>query len=517
MCYILNKEVVVINRINKFLSFLFCVVILATVFNINTFAATEFRKGKINSSSGSTKIYSLAGTTGHEANEADKNTSVVLTTLINGTEIRILGEELDGDGDMWYKIAYGESFENIGYAFNTRVSIVYDYTFDADFETNLQNFPESYHDALRSLHTKYPNWQFIAHNIDISFNDAVEAQYGVDDIKNTRKWVELNYGGDEWKDIRGYDEQAESYVTLETRWTYASRAGIEYFMDPRNSLDEKNIFVFMLQSYNDDMYNKDDLRAIIKGTFLETGYDKNSDGIIESDAYIDDIFSAAQSSGVSPYVIAATIIIEQGVKGESNVISGNYTGFEGYYNFFNFSATGSTVDQITTSALTYAKENGWDSRTAAITGGAQKYADGYISVGQDTYYYKDFNVVNQVWWHQYAAALYDAWTSASYLQKGCILNQEASLIFTIPVYTNMPDLACPHPSIAQEKPELPNIYDVNSDGKTNSRDAALLMQYINGWNVNPDITVADINKDSQINTKDYVLLMRYINGWEKAG
>ncbi len=509
MIYFLKKEVIFIKRINKILSFIFCILILVMCgFSVNVFADTNYQKGKINSSSGSTTIYSLAGTTGHEANEADKYKSQALATLINGIEIRILGEELDGDGDMWYKIAYGENFENIGYAFNTRVSIVYDYIFDADFETNLQNFPESYHEALRLLHAKYPNWQFMAHNIDISFNDAVKAQYGVDDIKNTRKWVELNYGGDEWKDARGYDEQTDSYITLETRWTYASRAAIEYFMDPRNSLDEKNIFVFMLQSYNDDMYNTDDLRAIVRGTFLEKGYNNNSD------AYIEDIFSASRASGVSPYVIAATIIIEQGVNGTSEVISGNYEEFEGYYNFFNYSASGSTVAEITKSALSYAKENNWNSRTAAIVGGAQKYADGYISIGQDTYYYKDFNVVNQVWWHQYAAALYDAWTSASYLQKGCIVNWEASLIFTIPVYKDMPTLPCPHPSVQQELPDEENKYDINNDGFTNGRDASMLMKYINGWDVQPDLTNADINKDGKINTKDYILLTRYINGWD---
>lgn len=498
---------VTIKRINKLLSFIFCVVILITIFNTNTFAATEFKKGKINSSSGSTTIYSLAGTTGHEANAADKYKSQALCTLTNGTEIRILGEELDGDGDMWYKILYGENFENQGYAFNTRVSIVYDYTFDEDFETNLQNFPESYHEGLRSLHAKYPNWQFMAHNINISFNDAVEAQYGVDDIKNSRKWVELNYGGDEWKDARGYDEQTAGYVTLETRWTYASRKGIEYFMDPRNSLDEKNIFVFMLQSYNDNMYSNDDLRAVVKGTFLENGYDGNPD------AYINDILSASEASGVSPYVIAATIIIEQGVNGTSGVISGNYAGFVGYYNFFNYSATGSTVDEITKSALSYAKDNGWNSRTAAIIGGAKNYADGYISVGQDTYYYKDFNVVNHIWWHQYAAALYDAWTSAAYLQKGCLSNPDASLIFTIPIYKDMPSTPCPHPETTPEPPEIPNIYDINSDGHTDNRDFSVLMQHINGWDVSPDLAVADVYNDGKINNKDCVLLMRYINGW----
>jgi len=508
MIYFKKIEVIFIKKINKILSLILTVLILVTsVCCVNVFADANYQKGKINSSSGSTKIYSLPGTTGHEANPEDKNKSQLLATLINGTEIRILSEELDGDGDMWYKIAYGENFENLGYAFNTRVSIIYDYTFDENFETNLLNFPQSYREPLRLLHAKYPNWQFMAHNINMSFSDAVEAQYGVDNIENTRKLVELNYGGDEWKDVRGYDQQTDSYITLETRWTYASRAGIEYFLDPRNSLDEKNIFVFMLQAYNDSMYNKESLRAVVKGTFLEKGYDGNTD------AYIDDILTASQSSGVSPYVLAATIIIEQGVNGTSGVISGNYTGYEGYYNFFNYSASGNTVDEITKSALAYAKENNWNSRTAAIIGGAKKYADGYISIGQDTYYYKDFNVVNQVWWHQYAAALYDAWTSAAYLQKGCVLNQEASLIFTIPVYNDMPNTPCPHPSQIQEDPDTSNLYDINADGKTSGRDAVILMQHINNCDVDINTTAADINNDTKINNKDYVLLVRYLNGW----
>ena len=505
---------ITINKTNKILSVLFCVIILITLFNIEVFAATEFKKGKINSSSGSTTIYSLAGTTGHEANAADKGKSQALCTLTNGTEIRILAEELDGDGDMWYKILYGDSFENTGYAYNTRVSIVYDYAFDEDFETNLQNFPQSYHAALRALHEKHPNWKFMAHDINMSFNEAVEAQYGVDDIKNSRKWVELNYGSDNWKDARGYNEQNGNYVTLEARWTYASRAGIEYFMDPRNSLNEDKIFVFMLQAYNEEMYNKNDLKSVVKNTFLEKGYDKNGDGILETDAYLDDIVLAAQGSGVSPYVLAATIIIEQGVHGQSNMISGKYTDFEGYYNFFNFSASGNTVEEITESALTYAKQNNWNSRTAAIVGGAQKYADGYISVGQDTYYYKDFNVVNKVWWHQYASALYDAWTNAAYLKKGFLSNDDASIIFSIPIYSDLPSLPCAHPDAEPLPPPIDNIYDINSDGYTDNRDFSMLMQYINGWGVEPNLTVADVNSDNKINNKDCVLLMRYINGWE---
>lgn len=56
--------------------------------------------------------------------------------------------------------------------------------------------------------------------------------------------------------------------------------------------------------------------------------------------------------------------------------------------------------------------------------------------------------------------------------------------------------------------------DVNSDGSVNNTDLALLMKYINGWNITINIVAANTNGDSTINNKDYALLIRFINGWD---
>lgn len=56
--------------------------------------------------------------------------------------------------------------------------------------------------------------------------------------------------------------------------------------------------------------------------------------------------------------------------------------------------------------------------------------------------------------------------------------------------------------------------DVNRDGKRNNKDLALLMQHINGWEVEILLTVADVNADGKINNKDYALLLQFINGWD---
>ncbi len=217
---------------------------------------------------------------------------------------------------------------------------------DVEFEKTLDGFPEDYKNLLRTLHETYPNWKFIPHDVGLTFKDAVEAQYGVGNVKNTRKWVEFTYGGNEWRDMRAYDSATDKWTTLESRWTYASRAAIEYFMDPRNSLNDEKIFAFALQSYNKETQTKDGLKTVVANTFMANGYDGNPN------AYVDDIMEAARLSGVSPYVLAATIIVEQGVNGKSDLISGKYPGYEGYYNFFNFAASG---QDIVGSGLLYAK------------------------------------------------------------------------------------------------------------------------------------------------------------------
>ena len=56
--------------------------------------------------------------------------------------------------------------------------------------------------------------------------------------------------------------------------------------------------------------------------------------------------------------------------------------------------------------------------------------------------------------------------------------------------------------------------DVNGDGDINNKDLALLMQYVNDWDVEIYLAVADVNADGDINNKDLALLMQYVNDWD---
>lgn len=55
--------------------------------------------------------------------------------------------------------------------------------------------------------------------------------------------------------------------------------------------------------------------------------------------------------------------------------------------------------------------------------------------------------------------------------------------------------------------------DANGDGAVNSRDAAIILQYANGWTVTIDLDNADVNGDGVVNSRDYTLLTQYNNGW----
>ena len=79
------------------------------------------------------------------------------------------------------------------------------------------------------------------------------------------------------------------------------------------------------------------------------------------------------------------------------------------------------------------------------------------------------------------------------------------------VYDDDNDLIC---NICGTGRITPAWGDISGDGKINNKDLGLLMQYLNGWDVEIIDTVADVNNDGKINNKDYGLLMQFINGWE---
>lgn len=56
--------------------------------------------------------------------------------------------------------------------------------------------------------------------------------------------------------------------------------------------------------------------------------------------------------------------------------------------------------------------------------------------------------------------------------------------------------------------------DPTGDGRVDAKDAVLISQYLAGWAVGCDMSIADVNHDGKVNTTDAVIIAQYIAGWD---
>ena len=189
--------------------------------------------------------------------------------------------------------------------------------------------------------------------------------------------------------------------------------------------------------------------------------------------YVDMIMDAAKSSGVNPYVIAAMLIQEQGVKGTSGLINGA----TGIYNFFNIEAYQSGNQSATSRGLAWAGSGNtylrpWNTKAKAIIGGAMFYGSTYSKAGQNTFYLKKFNVLGEnKYKHQYMTNIEGAKNEGAMLSRAYSEEDKKGVFtFHIPVYKDMPEVPEAMPT---------------GDGSPNNRLSSLS---ISGYNITPSFS-----------------------------
>lgn len=373
---------------------------------------------------------------------ADATTNSECRKRVSYVYVTVTGQKrgTDNSSYIWYAVTYGDIS---GYIREDLITVTYPEptptpTPTPEFSAQLAAFPESYKPFLTALHAKYPNWVFLADNLAMSYTEAVDGE--------TANWktklVNMGSDGISWRAMTdgAYNWDDNTWNNESGNWTAASREVVMYYMDIRNFLNERDIYMFLKQGYSTSE-TEAGVAEIVKGTFLANGYNDPEDTAFGG-SYIKVIMEAARQSGVSAYVLAATLRLEQGVVGDSALISGT-TSYGKYFNFFNVQASG---DDVVGNGLAYAKNQGWTTRSAAIIGGAQFYAKGYISSGQDTYFYKNFDLLDAPYYgHQYAQSIYDQRSSASLIRDNYSENYTAPLIFRIPVYTSISETVAEKP------------------------------------------------------------------------
>ena len=398
--------------------------------------------------------------------------------LNKNAKINIRGEFIDTKGTLWYRLVYkkkyayvvgkyvklGKNFAKTGKkarrtkanykarpktkpkAKNKKVKS------RKGFEKYIasRGFPDSYKPYLRKLHKKHPKWIFVAQKTGIDWNyyQKRARRIGVNlvDVDEPKRWRS--------KSPRVYKAvykkkklRWEEWTRFDGRWYQAKNSVIAYYTDPRNFINEDSIYQFMGHKFDDSSQTQGTIKAFVSVSrcFLNTK------------GYIKTIYKASKSAGVNPNVIAAMIIMEQGWSGGSGLISGTYSGYEGYYNFLNigaYHADGMNSIQrglwwaMGTSSKRRTFGRPWNSRYKAIKGGALFYAKNYINARQDTYYTKKFNVMNgarNLAEHEYMTNVSGADAEGKLLKYAYRSNNNFPIKFYIPVFNNMPQTPCVYP------------------------------------------------------------------------
>ena len=127
-------------------------------------------------------------------------------------------------------------------------------------------------------------------------------------------------------------------------WVSASQSAVEYYMDPRNFLNEKYIFQFETNFYNSS-HSQEGVEAILAGTWMHnaniTYQNAQGQTVTYSPAtkYSAAIMAAAKNSGLSAYYLASKIVQEVGGKTNSaGGASGTNANYPGIYNYYNIGA-----------------------------------------------------------------------------------------------------------------------------------------------------------------------------------
>ena len=363
--------------------------------------------------------------------------------------VTVLGEAADSSGGAvpWYQIrfTYGNA-ERTGYMRSDYIRIVSTPSpvtppaENPDFETQLAAFPESYKASIIALHEAHPSWNFIAYQTGL---DWAEVQR----LENRLGWSYINDGViSHYSTAAGsYDWETDTYFVKEgSNWYQAHPDMVAYFMDPRNFLNETDIFQFELLAFSPATQTETAIAQMLAGTFMEGKTTKNLAG--EEVSYARAFWDAANAAGVSAFHLVARCIQEVGWGGSSCSL-GTYFGYEGYYNFFNIGANTGAKD-----GMIYAKSKGWDTPYKAILAGGDFIGSNYIARGQNTPYYQKYNVVEKdnVAGHQYMTNVAAARSEGRIQRNKYVdLNMlETGFTFSVPVYENMPSAPCAAPAPA---------------------------------------------------------------------
>lgn len=406
------------------------------------------------------------------------------------------------------------------------IALLFPFPIDVQAKTNLDDFTYSYRPLVEKILEKHPNWTIEPVYTHIQWKDliAFQTSIGRNLIENTvgdawkSKEKNVTYNG---KVIDLFDETTGKYYILSApNWVQPSEETVAYYLDPRNFLNEQDIFMFENMVYVEECHTENAVNAVLGKSWMNGSFLEDDNTMTYAQALV----KIGCELNISPFMLATRLVQEQGVKGTSPLISGTYPGYEGYYNYFNINASGETQTEIYESGFREAVTSGWNTRYKALLGGATKIFQEYVSRGQTTLYYQKFNVVNGLSWKQYMQNIRAPYNEGrrvrnTYESLGLIDNE---FVFKIPVYDGMPDIPCKIPSegnsstptVAPTSPVTPTAtpkptatpIPSGTPSPTNTAPSPSIQP------TEPSVMYGDVNGNQQVDAADALLVLQHVVG-----
>ncbi len=359
-------------------------------------------------------------------------------------KLRSFGTGGSAESDVWYRVAVSGKNVYVKGSFLKFTSSSTD-TDNDNTNTDTDNtttdttsyitkdgFPSSYLPYLQALHAAHPTWKFTPALTNLDWSDAVTrmmANSGTNTIQTgafPATYFSVEPGCFNYLTGTYTPKDSSAFVA-------ASAKTVQYYMNPRNWMTDKNVFMFLGNNY----------RSYQDADTVQTILNRNS--VLKKSGVADMFVAAGKTYNVSPVYLASKAIAEQGTT--TSLIDGS----QGAYNVFNIGASDSTTGGAS-NGIAYAKAQGWTTLEKAITGGAQFLSKNFINNNQYTAYLEHFNVLNgqaSVGTHIYMSAVYASVNTAASSYNSYSANNvlEKPLEFDIPVYSNMPASACGSPAM----------------------------------------------------------------------
>ncbi len=346
-------------------------------------------------------------------------------------------------------------------------------------------FPQDYAVALTKLHLVHPAWSFVPLNVtgtnaSYTWNYVIDKETATPTMNLVSKQDAYR---DYWHPI--------NRQTYDSGYYQPSADTVRYFMDPRNFLNEADIFQFY--DLSDGLIaSQDAIDAVLAGSFMENAQLSNGK------TYTEYLMEIGEEIGIDAVYLAVKLRQEQGANGTSPIISGTcgnvllsfyreqkqvtdggspinppapgeadeaeLEALNGLYNPFNVGATGNGVFAIYQGAMKYAQRGSasmtetwdgspsWDTDWKGIYGGALFIKEKYIDRYQSTIYLQKFDVdgrnPNGNFKNQYMQNIFGALSEGRSFYRAFASNDtlDTDCQFLIPIYTGMPAEICADPA-----------------------------------------------------------------------